>query len=125
LVSFPLAFPRKPYIYIFPPPLISVCTICLAHLILLGLIILIIFGKSRSCEAPHYAVSSKLLFNNFRSKYSPKHPVFRYSQSALVPLNVRDRVSHPYETTGKIIVLSILVYTFINRRGDRGFWNEW
>jgi hypothetical protein len=41
-------------------------------------------------------------------------------------LNVRDKASHPYRTTGKIIVLYILLFTFFNRRrGDKRFWTEW
>jgi hypothetical protein len=38
-------------------------------------------------------------------------------------LNVRDQVSHPYRTTGKIIVLYILIVKlFDSRREDRRVW---
>jgi hypothetical protein len=40
------------------------------------------------------------------TKYSFQHP-----QSTFF-LNVRDQVSHPYKTTGKIIVPYILIFTF-------------
>jgi hypothetical protein len=33
-------------------------------------------------------------------------------------LTVRDHVSHPYRTTGKIIVLYILTFTFFDSRGE-------
>jgi len=42
-----------------------------------------------------------------RSKYS-QNPVFKHSLSRVSSLRVRDQVSHPYEATGKIIVLYIL-----------------
>jgi hypothetical protein len=38
-------------------------------------------------------------------------------------LNVRDQVSHPYGTIGKIIVLYVLIFKFFYRnREDRRFW---
>jgi hypothetical protein len=46
-------------------------------------------------------------FISLWSKYSPQHPVLKHS--LCFSYNVRDQVSHPYRTTGKIIVL----YTYI------------
>jgi hypothetical protein len=41
-------------------------------------------------------------------------------------LNVIDQVSHPYRTTGKIIVLYILMFKFFNsNQEDRRFWTKW
>jgi hypothetical protein len=50
-------------------------------------------------------------FVSLWSKYSPPHPVSTVSLCS--SLNVRDQVSHPYRTTGNIIVLYIL--TFIGK----------
>jgi hypothetical protein len=36
---------------------------------------------------------------------------------------VRDQVSHPYKTTGKIMVFCILIFKFSDmRREDKRFW---
>jgi hypothetical protein len=41
-------------------------------------------------------------------------------------LSVRDQVSHPYKTTGRIMVLYILTFTFLgSRRDDKRLWTEW
>jgi hypothetical protein len=44
------------------------------------------------------------------SKYSPK-TLFSGTLSLCSSLSVRDQILHPYETTGKMIVLFILVFT--------------
>jgi hypothetical protein len=39
---------------------------------------------------------------------------------------VRDQVSHPYKTTGRIVVLYILTFTFLDsRRDDKILRTEW
>jgi hypothetical protein len=53
------------------------------------------------------------LFIPFRPKYSPHHPVLKHS--LYFSLNVRDKVSHTYKTTGKIIFLYILIFTLLPR----------
>jgi hypothetical protein len=40
--------------------------------------------------------------------------------------NVRDQVSHPYKTKGKIMVLYILIYLVLVRKWeDKRLWREW
>jgi hypothetical protein len=56
-----------------------------------------------------------IFFIPLRSKYSPKHPVFK-ALNMCASLNVRDKVSHPYITTGKIFVLYVLIFTFLDTR---------
>jgi hypothetical protein len=52
--------------------------------------------------------------------------VFSNTLSLCCSLNVRDHVSHPYRTTGKIIVLYFLIFTFCDSgREDRCFCTEW
>jgi hypothetical protein len=37
-----------------------------------------------------------------------------------------DQVSHPYKTTGTIIVLQIWIFTLSDsKRGDKMFWTKW
>jgi hypothetical protein len=77
---------------------------------LLDFIILILLGdeyKSRNsslCSFLHSPATSP----PFGSKYPPQHPVVKKPPS----LNVRDQLSHPYRTKGKIIVLCILIFKF-------------
>jgi hypothetical protein len=41
-------------------------------------------------------------------------------------LNVRDQVSHPYRTTGKIVAVYILIFMFLDsRREDESLRTEW
>jgi len=47
-----------------------------------------------------------------RSKYSPQHHILN-TLSFLSSLNISDQFSHPYKTTGKIIVLYILIFKLI------------
>jgi hypothetical protein len=96
-------------------------------LILLDLIILIILNEdyklfsSSLLNFLHPPVTSSLFDPNMLLS-----TLFSNALSLCSTLNVRDHVSNPYRTTGKIIVLYILFCTFFNSRPEkRRFWTEW
>ena len=84
---------------------------CLAHHIFLDFITRTILGEeyksfsSSLCSLPHSPVTSSLLGPNILL-----NTMFSNTFSYLSSLNVSDQVSHPHRTTGKIIVLYILIW---------------
>jgi hypothetical protein len=77
----------------------------------IGLVIPIIFGKRTSYEAPYYAIFSNLL------QFQPSSIQIFFS-APCASLNVTDQVSHPYKTTANVTVLSTVIFTFSDRRGE-------
>ena len=104
----------KPCMHLSSPPHVLLAH---SHLILLDFITRIIFGEeyrplnSSLCSLPHSPAPSSLLGPNILLSTVVSSTVNLRSS-----LNVSDQVSHPYKTIGKIIVLYILIFIFLDSK---------
>jgi hypothetical protein len=104
---------------LLPPLTYHMRARCPAHLILLALITLKIMGeknkycRSSLCIYHKHPVTSPPLGSNIL-----RRELFSNTLNICSPINVRDKVSHPYKTTGKIKILYILIFTFLDSRRE-------
>jgi len=72
------------------------------------------------CSFFHSCVTSYFLGPNILLKI-----LFSQTLSLLSSLNMSDQVSHPHKTTGKVVVLHILIFIFLDREmEDKRFCTE-
>ena len=121
--SLSLRFSQQEPIHSLSLPLRDTCP---AHLILLDFITRTILGEeyksfsSSLCNLLHSPVTSSLLGPNILL-----NTMFSNTLSFLSSLNISDQVSHPYKTTGKIIVLYIFIFKFLDSNlEDKRFCTE-
>ena len=122
--SLSLRFPHQNPVYDLLSPIRAACP---TQLIILNLITWTIFGEqyrslsSSLCSFRHSPVTLSLLDPNILL-----NTPFSNTLSLCSSHNVRDHISHPYKTTGKVGVLYIWLFKVLGSKlEDRRFCTKW
>ena len=120
LSGFPTKIPHIPLLFF-------IRATCPVLLILLDFITRTIMGEKYRSFKPLIMYFSPLscYLVHPSPKYLPEHPIVRHRQPTFF-LNMIDQVSHPYKTTGEIIVLFTLIFIFLDSKWkDKKFCTEY